>query len=128
VTLRPSFENPIINPRLAPYRHRAAEFRDGAGKVGTIYVEPQLGAAHMRGHLWWRQWERAREHVILWIDDPTLGPTDAWIMADDLDEEIDHWERHEFAWIGNVCELTWLDAKASREMSRELDIDHPGGA
>ena len=121
-------ENPILNQRLDPYRHRAAEFRDAAGNVGTIYVEPELMSTQLRGHLWWRTWERAREHVILWIDDPGLGPTDSWIMADDMDQEIDHWERHEFPWLGDMCQLTWLDTEASREMRRELEIDDPGSA
>lgn len=63
---------------------------------------------------------------MLWIDDPCLGPTDAWVMADDLDKEIDHWAQHEFPWGGDMCQLTWLDTEASRELSRELGIDQSG--
>lgn len=120
---KPSFENPLLNSRLDPYRHRAAEFHTVAGEIGTIYVQPELMSMTLRGHLWWREWERAREHVILWIEDPGVGPTDTWIMTDDLDDEIDHWKRERFPWLGEVCQLRWLDDEASRKLRQDLDID-----
>ena len=105
------------------YRHQAAEIRAADGDVGTIYVQPELVARSLGGYLWWRKWERAREHVILWIDLPETGPTDSWIEADDLDEELDHWERAEFDYVGETYGLAWLGDERSRQMSLQLGID-----
>jgi hypothetical protein len=125
VPWRPSFENPIRNIGLDAYRHRAARLRDAAGNLGTMYVEPELIAEQTAGHLWWRKWERAREQVTLWIDDPDGGPTDVWVMPDDLDEEIDRWEQCQFDLGGETFELVWLDDDASSRLRQQLAIDDP---
>ncbi len=91
-----------------------------------MYVEPELKAELAAGHLWWRKWERAREHVSLWIEEPGGGGwTDLWIMADDLDEEIDRWELGKSYYVAETVRLAWLDKDASRRLRTELAIEAP---
>jgi hypothetical protein len=90
-----------------------------------MYVEPELMAGLAAGHLWWRKWERARDHVILWIEHSGGEQTDVWIMADDLDEEIDRWEQGKSDFAGETLRIAWLEDDASRRLRRKLAIEDP---
>ena len=114
------------NTRLDPYRHRGARFSRSPKQTGTFYVQPDALSTLVGGHLWWRRWSRRQEFVVLWIETPDGQDTDTWILPEDLDGEIDDWDRGVFQWLGEVYELTWLDDAATEAMRRSLQIEVDG--
>lgn len=111
------------NPRLDPYRHRAARFTDGAGRRGRFYVQPDGVAHKIGGHLWWTRWSPPQEMVALWVETADGYDTDAWILPDDLHDELSAWDREEFQFLGETYQLTWLDDSTTQSIRRALGID-----
>lgn len=111
------------NPRLDRYRHRAARFRNDSGRRGHFYVQPSELATAISGHLWWKRWSPPQEFVILWIEDPDGRDTDTWILPEDLDAELDDWDRGQFRYLGDIYQLTWLGDDATNSIRQALQID-----
>ncbi|HSN44422.1 MAG TPA: hypothetical protein VLR88_10235, partial [Propionibacteriaceae bacterium] len=111
------------NPRLDPYRHRAAEFRDNKGRRGRFYVEPHQGSTAISGHLWWTRWSPPEEFVILWLETPEGYDTDTSILPEDLPDELDAWDQGQFRFLEETYQLTWLDDAATEAMRAALEID-----
>ncbi|GAA2549083.1 hypothetical protein GCM10009861_06080 [Neomicrococcus aestuarii] len=47
--------------------------------------------------MWWRRWSAPREFVMLYMDYPDGQFDDAMLDEEELDDEIDSWERGEFS-------------------------------
>lgn len=119
---RPTFKSDP-NPRLDPYRHRAARFDDDSGRHGRFYVQPDVIATVVGGHLWWTRWSPSQEFVILWIETPEGEDADTWILPDDLKDELFDWDQGRFQFLGQTYRLTWLDDTKTQEIRRALHID-----
>jgi hypothetical protein len=123
VTRSSSGHDVVLNPRLNPYRHRAAELLSDDGVVGWVYVEPVHVAARLGGRLWWTRWGPLTEHVELWATADGDELNDLWIMDDQVDDLVDHWDRGRFVYAGWVYGLRWLDDTRSSEQRRVIYPD-----
>lgn len=115
---KPDLEFHARNPRLATYRHRAACFSNDSGERGRFYVEPDVFSMVTSGHLWWSRWSQPRECIHLWIEAPVGRDTDTYVLPDDLDEELNDWDRGQFGYMGETYQLTWLDDAMTLTMRR----------
>jgi hypothetical protein len=116
---KPNFPTvPVQNPRLDAYRHRAALFRNRSGQRGRFYVEPDQYSSAISGRLWWTRWSAPEEFVTLWIETPEGRDIDTCVLPDDLDDELDDWDRGQFRYLGEVYALTWLDDATTLTMRR----------
>jgi hypothetical protein len=115
--------HPARNPRLDPYRHRAARFSDDSGRHGRFYVQPDMIATSVGGRLWWTRWSPSQEFAILWIETPEGEDTDTWVWPDDLEDELSDWDRGQFRFLDETYRLTWLDDAATQAMRRALRIE-----
>lgn len=84
----------VPHPRLGPYRRRAGRITDPEGAAGLIYVDVEVSSTRL-GHLWWRRWSPWRETVVLHVEYPD-GELDDVYLDDELEGEIDSWDRGEF--------------------------------
>ena len=116
---KPSFPTvPVQNPRLDAYRHRAAVFCNESGQRGRFYVEPDQYSSAISGRLWWTRWSAPQEFVTLWMETPEGRDTDTCVLPDDLDDELDDWDRGQFRYLGEIYGLTWLDDATTLTMRR----------
>lgn len=122
VSWRPDWTQLVADPRLDPYRHRAASLsRDGVA-VGSLYAEADHLATQTTGHLWWRSFSQGREFIKLWI---TIDGrrTDAWTDGPELDIDLENWSRGIFVFGGAPYACTWLDDSQSADLRKQLGID-----
>lgn len=61
--------------------------------------------------------------VTLWVETPDGYDTDAWILPDDLHDELSAWDRGEFQVLGETYQLTWLDDATTQSKRRAPGID-----
>lgn len=115
----PSFENARPDPRLDPYRGRAARLTLDDVAVGHVLVEGDHSAHQVGGHLWWRTWAEPVEfaRVDTLLADGTYD--DAWVIGEDLDRELDDWAAGRFRFAGTTYHLDWLDEAESAQVHRE---------
>lgn len=113
--------HPVADPRLDPYRHRAASLSSKGLALGALYAEPDHVATQSTGHLWWKSFCEPREFLKLWI---TISgrQTDAWTDGRELDEDLENWRRGIFVFEGESYECTWLDDTQSAKIRRDLGI------
>lgn len=117
---KPPDPDVVLNPRLDPYRERAAELLSDKGVVGWVYVEPVHVGTRLGGRLWWTRWGPPTEHLDLWVTTESDELNDLWIMDDQVDELIDHWDRGRFVYADLDCGLRWLDDDRSAELRRAI--------
>lgn len=115
--------DPARNPRLDPYRHRAAGFSNNRGGRGRLYVEPHQIQTAISGHLWWTQWSPPEEFVILWLETPDGRDTETHIYSDALDDTLNDWDQGQFHYLGETYLLTWLDDATTEAMRLALEIE-----
>lgn len=122
VPWKPDWSQLAPDPRLDPYRHRAAALsRDGVA-VGTLCAEPDHLTTQASGHLWWRSFSPQREFLKLWI---TIDgrQTDAWTDGPELDMDLENWSRGIFLFGGEPYACTWFDDSQSAKPRKQLGID-----
>lgn len=113
----------VYNPRLDPYRHRAARFELNSGGSRKFYVQPDVLSTLRSGHLWWKRWAPPEEFVILWVLEKNEYESDDWILPVELDSELDDWGQGTFRWKGETHQLTWLDEIEAQAIRRLFDIE-----
>lgn len=119
VPWKPDWSHLQPDPRLDPYRHRAALLVRDDAEVGFLYAEPEPVATQERGHLWWRSFTAPREMLKLWwqVDG---SDNDAWSDGEDLAADLAGWRAGVFQLGGEQYECTWLDEARSDSIRRRL--------
>lgn len=117
---KPSFENARPDPRLDPYRGRAARLTLGEAEAGHVLVESEYGADRVGGHLWWQRWGEPVEFALVDILFADGTYDDAWVTGEDLDRELDDWAAGRFRFAGTTYDLVWLDDAESARAHREV--------
>ncbi len=119
----PSFENARPDPRLDPFRGRAAVATRYGEPAGHLLVHTDVLAEQRSGRLWWRRWaapvEFAQVHVLL---DGTL--TVEQVLPADIDARVVQWAAGTYNVAGTTYGLTWLDAAGSERVHREVFGHH----
>ncbi|GAB3820569.1 hypothetical protein GCM10028820_26940 [Tessaracoccus terricola] len=113
----------VPDHRLDPYRDLGAVVRFGDHEIMQIYVQVDAVSRQTSGHLWWRQWSRPREFVILHMLMEDGFQTDSWLMEDQLDDELRSWAEGRFDWLGQQHTLTWFDTQRSAALRETLRLD-----
>src|SRR5262245_50862634 len=91
------------DPRLDPYRDRAALVSDDEGAVGRMYVQVQTRWHETGGRLWWRRWSPPYEVPYGLIEFEDGGGFDDWLCRpEDLDQELADWAQSRFRYRGQV--------------------------
>lgn len=113
VPLLPPEHDLALDPRLAPYRDRAALLYRAELQVGQLVVETDWSVEQTGGRFWWRQWseqtEALRVHVL-------LGETVAVSLEtpEVFNDLVARWGAGEFEVGGEVLRLGWLTDRESR--------------
>ena len=113
----------VADHRLDVYRDRGAFVSLGDQEVMQIYVQVDALWTQTSGHLWWRQFSRLREFVILHMLFEDGSQSDAWLMEGELDDELRSWAEGYFDWSGQQHALTWFDNQKSAVLRRALMLD-----
>lgn len=129
---KPDLETGFVpDPRLDPFRDRAARATLPDGRSGVLYVESVRLATLESGHLWWRCWSAPYENAILWLDLPDGVCTDIWLSdGAAIEAETEQWARREWTGVRQggrpapIYALEWLGDEESRRI-RAAFID-PG--
>ena len=124
VPWKPDWSDLQPDPRLDPYRNRAALLiRDGV-EVGGLYAEPEYLAIQERGHLWWRSYTAPREILKLWwqVDG---SDDDAWSDGEELTADLAGWRAGRFQIGGQQYECTWLSRGRWASIRRRLCLNAP---
>ena len=124
VAWEPDWSQQVDDPRLDPYRHRAAKLlRDGL-EVGSLYAEPSHVATQERGHLWWRSYSQPREMLQLWLQIDGRDD-DYWSDGEDLTADLEGWRAGVFVVGGQEYGCKWLGDEESEAIGRQLGIRDP---
>lgn len=125
---RPPLRNAVRghDPRLDPYRERAAILTSRGHSNATLFVRMETYWTQTGGHLWWRRWSEAYEvphGYMVFVD----GRFDDWLVSRQyLDEDLADWSRNKLRYIGELLDVEWLDDAASRHVRDEvLGLDPP---
>lgn len=117
----PDWSLQVADPRLDPYRHRAAKLLRGGLEVGSLYAEPGYAATQERGHLWWRSYSEPREMLQLWLR--IDGRDDDYCSdGEDLTADLEGWRAGVFFVGGQEYGCKWLDDEVSESIGRQLGI------
>jgi hypothetical protein len=125
---RPPFENKARgrDPRLDPYRERAAILTSGGDPKARLYIRIETYWTQIGGHLWWRQWSEPYEvaHGYMILAD---GSFDDWVVRrEELDEDLANWPRNKLSYFGEILDVEWLDDTASRQSRDDIHgLDAP---
>jgi hypothetical protein len=116
-----SLEEAVLDPRIAPYRDRAAALLLNGQHVGLLYAEWTQGVIRTGGHLWWRTFLPPVDTLELHIRIGDLDLLDCWV-ENDLDADLADWARGVLTCDDVEYECRWLDGIASADVRRELGI------
>lgn len=108
------------DPRLDPYRERAATLGGRGAVHATLFVRVEVHWTHVSGHLWWRRWSEPFEvpHGFMVFAD---GRFDDWLVGrEELDEDLADWSRSTLRYCGELLDVEWLDDGASRHVRDEV--------
>ncbi|MET3962633.1 hypothetical protein ABIE44_002567 [Marmoricola sp. OAE513] len=117
----PSFEGAVPDPRLDPYRGRAARLsRDGVAS-GHVLVETDYLADRLSGWLWWRRWQDPTEFPVVMtkLDDGSFD-SDDWVRPERIDALLATWAAGRDEVQGTTYEITWLDQQESDRVHHEV--------
>jgi hypothetical protein len=116
-----SREEAVPDPRIAPYRDRAAALLLDGEHVGVLFAKEIQGAIQTGGHLWWRVFLPPVHTLELTV---RIGEEDiygCWVN-DDLEADLADWSRGVFTCNGVEYECRWLDEAASADARRLLAV------
>lgn len=116
-----SREEAVLDPRIAPYRDRAAALLLNGRQVGSLYAEWIQGVIRTGGHLWWRTFLPPVDTLELHIRIGDQDFLDCWV-ENDLDADLSDWARGVLTCDDVEYECRWLDDLASADVRRELGI------
>lgn len=116
-----SREEAVPDPRIAPYRDRAAALLLDGQQVGVLYAQWIQGVAQTGGHLWWRTFLPPRDTLELHIRIGAVDFLDCWV-DNDLDADLADWSRGVFTCDGVEYECRWLEDPASTDVRSTLGI------
>src|SRR5206468_11490075 len=119
----PTFEYVEPDPRLDPYRGRAAQMtRDGAA-VGHLLVETEYLQVRTGGFAWWRRWGPPQEFAVVSVLVDGESPDPRTFALDELTEALDDWTRGRHRGHTEYG-LTWLDQQDSDRVHQEVFRHH----
>ncbi|GAA4567413.1 hypothetical protein GCM10023193_46350 [Planotetraspora kaengkrachanensis] len=108
------------DPQLDPFRERAAFLiRDGE-RVATLYLRAEAWWEQTGGHLWWRTWSEAKEHVHGFVLTQAGAFDDFIVDADDVHDELPDWVNNIFEYRGEILTVRWLDDASSRTVRADV--------
>lgn len=106
--------------RLDPYRERAAKLTTRGGRDATLFVRVETWWTSTGGRLWWRRWSAPYEiphGYVLFAD----GEFDDWVVGHaELARDLADWSRDRLRYAGEVLDVEWLDAAASRHVRDQV--------
>lgn len=115
----PSFDDAAPDPRLDPYRGRAAELTDGDRVVGHVLVETDYSAEGLGGALWWRRWAAPAEFAVVFTKIGDAEPRTTGVSPADF-ALFDHWAADGYDDAGRRLRVVWLDEEASARVHDEV--------
>ena len=115
----PSFDSAVPDPRLDPYRSRAAQLVDDGEVVGHVLVETDYSSDILGGVLWWRRWAEPVEVALVLTRLGDAEPTTAGIGPENLDL-FARWATDGYAEAGRRLVVEWLDDSASARVHDEV--------
>ncbi|QGN45618.1 hypothetical protein ACN26Y_04640 [Micromonospora sp. WMMD558] len=115
------------DPRLDPFRERAARLVRNGEPVATLYLRVETCWWQPGGRLWWRTWSEAKEQVHGFVL-MQAGVFDDFIVdVDDLDDELPDWADNRFHYRGEALTAQWLDDRSSRTVRIDVfGLDEDG--
>jgi hypothetical protein len=125
---RPPYEDEsqAHDPRLDPYRERAAILSGSRDLDATLFLRMETYWPQISGHLWWRRWSEPYEspHGYMVF---TNGEFDDWVVYPNvLDEELVVWSQNKVSYAGELLDAVWLDDAASRHVREHvMGLDSP---
>jgi hypothetical protein len=117
-----SREKAVVDPRLVPYRDRAAALLLNGRQVGFLYAEWLEGVVRTGGHLWWRTFLPPTDTLELRVRIGDLDLFGCWV-ENDLDADLADWSRGVFTCNDVEYECRWLDEAASADVRSALGIE-----
>lgn len=115
----PSFANVVPDPRLDPYRGRAARLLDGDDVVGHVLVETDYSAESLGGVLWWRRWAVPVEFAIVFTQIGEAEARTTGVGTGDLDI-FNRWAEVGYDDAGRRLSAVWLDESESQRVHDEV--------
>lgn len=110
--LPPEVDLPL-DPRLEPYRDRAALLYRGDVQIGHVFVETAWHVVQTGGRFWWRRWSEPTEAVQIYTVLDSAA-TDSVETPGAFDELLAQWSAGELEFNGEVLRLRWLSDRDSR--------------
>lgn len=115
----PSFANVVADPRLDPYRGRAAALVEHGSVAGYVLVEADYTASCAGGILWWRRWEDPTEFAVVFTKIGDAEARTTAVAPADLDL-FDVWAARGYDDNGRVLNVAWLDDAESQRVHEEV--------
>jgi hypothetical protein len=115
----PTYDDAEPDPRLDPYRDRAARLMDGGSVAGYVLVETDYRAELEGGALWGRRWARPVELAIVLTKLGDAEPRTAGVDPADFDL-FDRWARAGYDDNGRILQVVWLDETESARVHDEV--------
>jgi hypothetical protein len=119
----PFDEDGSPDPRLDPYRGRAARLSLDGEPSGYLLVETQEARFKAGGFAWWSRWDPAEEIAVVATQ---VGDTDetSALVRDGLAAAIASWGRGQHTIRGTAYDVSWLDEAESDRVHREIFGHH----
>jgi len=115
----PSFDKAQPDPRLDPFRGRAAVATRYGEPAGHVLVETDFLSERVSGQLWWRRWATPREYVQVHTHlGGSAAPT--WVLPTEIGDRVAEWSAGTYHDGGTTYGLTWLDDAESERVHREV--------
>lgn len=108
-----------LDPRLEPFRDRAALLHRGDAQVGQLFVETAWQVEQTGGRFLWRRWSEPIEAVRLYV---RVGGTasDSTATCEGFGELLAQWAAGEFEVNGELLRLEWLPDAESRSAEEQM--------
>ncbi|MFL6158619.1 MAG: hypothetical protein ACJ72D_21225 [Marmoricola sp.] len=116
----PSFEGARPDPRLNPYRQRAAYLLVGDQRFGHLFIGTDHLAPVTGGRLWWRTWGEPVEYIDGHVHLEPGDLEDFFISPDKVGDEVEAWAAGRFEYRGTAYDVVWLDDQESARVRDEV--------
>lgn len=115
----PTYDAAVADPRMDPYRSRAARLMAGETVAGHVLVESDFRADLEGGALWWRRWGTPYEFAVVFT---RIGAAEPDVVAlDPADVGLfDQWAEHGYADGGRTLQVVWLDEAESARVHDDV--------